>query len=159
VAETHSLAFVDSIAAAPTIRLDLHAGTRGPFNMHDGTRFDPPPLKRSIPSSLLADGGVPTSAAYDNRTVVLKLQPMVNGKFMAADAAAAQMQLLYRELGPPVELPAVSGGHVGAGVLPHLPVGSGRRRLQPDQQRGHGHAAGRAVRLRPGGNPVGAPRC
>lgn len=99
--EVHSLAFVDSISATPTTRLDLHGGTRGPFNMHDGTRFDPPPLKRSIPSSMLADGGVPTSAAYDNRTVVLKLQPMTNGRFMGPDAAAAQVQLLMRELDRP----------------------------------------------------------
>jgi hypothetical protein len=101
VAEPHSLAFVDSISATATVRLDMSGTTRGPFNLRDGTRFDPPPLKRSIPSSLLADGGVPTSASYDNRTCVLQLQPMSNGKFMAADAAAAQMQLLYRELDRP----------------------------------------------------------
>jgi hypothetical protein len=58
VAEPHSLAFVDSISATATVRLDMSGTTRGPFNLRDGTRFDPPPLKRSIPSSLLADGGV-----------------------------------------------------------------------------------------------------
>jgi hypothetical protein len=104
VAEKHYLAFVDSIAASPTIRLDMSGGTRGPFNLRDGTRFDAPPLKRSIPSSMLADGGTPTSAAYDNRTCVLQLQPMVNGKFMAADAAAAQLQLLFRELDRPTNI-------------------------------------------------------
>jgi hypothetical protein len=101
VAEPHSLAFVDSISATATVRLDMSGTTRGPFNLRDGTRFDPPPLKRSIPSSLLADGGVPTSASYDNRTCVLQLQPMSNGDFMAPDAAAAQMQLLMRELDRP----------------------------------------------------------
>lgn len=99
--EKHYLAFVDSIGTNPTVRLDLSGGTRGPFNFRDGSRMDPPPLRRSIPASLLADGGTPTSAAYDNRNVVLQLQPMVNGKFMAPDAAAAQMQLLFRELDRP----------------------------------------------------------
>lgn len=89
---------MDSIAASPTVRLDMSGGTRGPFNMRDGTRFDPPPLKRSIPSSLMADGGMPTSAAYDNRTIILQLQPMSNGVFLPADQAATQLQLLLREL-------------------------------------------------------------
>jgi hypothetical protein len=102
--ETHRLAFVDSIAASPVVRLEMSGMTQGPFNVRVGTRFDPPPLKRSIPSSLLADGGTPTSASYDNRTIVLQLQPMVNGVAMAADAAAAQMQLLYRELDRPANI-------------------------------------------------------
>lgn len=102
--EKHYLAFVDSIGTNPTVRLDLSGGTRGPFNFRDGSRMDPPPLRRSIPASLLADGGTPTSAAYDNRNVVLQLQPMVNGKFMAPDAAAAQMQLLFRELDRPTNI-------------------------------------------------------
>lgn len=99
--ETHYLAFVDSIAASPTVRLNLHYGTRGPWNMREGSRFDPPPLKRSVPSTMLADGGTPTAAAYDNRAIVLRLQLLSNGVPMAPDAAAAQMQLLIRELDRP----------------------------------------------------------
>jgi len=102
--EKHYLAFVDSIAASPTVRLDMSGGTKGPFNLRDGTRFDPPPLKRSIPSTLLADGGTPTSASYDNRTIVLVLQPMSNGAFMSPDNAAAQLQLLVRELDRPTNI-------------------------------------------------------
>lgn len=100
-AEVHTLAFVDSIAAAPTVRLDLSGGTRGPFNLRDGSRFDPPPLKRSVPSTLLADGGTPTSASYDNRLCVLKLGIMDGGKFKAAEAAATSIQLLMREIDRP----------------------------------------------------------
>lgn len=99
--EQHSLAFVDSISASANIRLSLQQGTAGPWNLRDGSRFDPPPLKRSIPQSLLADGGTPTNAVYDNRTIVLVLQPMQGGKFMTADPAAAQIQLLLRELDRP----------------------------------------------------------
>jgi hypothetical protein len=99
--EKHYLAFVDSIAASPAMRLDMSGGTRGPFNMRDGTRFDPPPLKRSLPSTLLADGGTPTSSAYDNRVCLLKLGIMDAGKFRAADPAATAIQLLMRELDRP----------------------------------------------------------
>lgn len=103
-AEKHYLAFVDSIAASPTVRLDLSGGTRGPFNLRGESRFDPPPLKRSIPSTLLADGGIPTSAAYDNRVIVLKLGIMDGGEFKAPDPAAASLQLLMRELDRPLNI-------------------------------------------------------
>jgi len=101
MAETHQLAFVDSIAASPTIRLNLHSGTRGPFNLQAGTRFDPPPLKRALTSTLLADGGVPTSSAYDNRVITLQLGVMDGGDFRAPDPAATSIQLLMRELDRP----------------------------------------------------------
>ncbi len=96
--EPHLLAFVDSIAAAPTVRLDLSGGVRGPFNLREGSRFDPPPLKRAIPASLLADGGVPVAAAYDNRTIELRLQIMSGGILEDADSSATYLQLLQREL-------------------------------------------------------------
>jgi hypothetical protein len=102
--EQWQLAFVDSIAASPTVRLNLCNGTRGPWNLLKDTRFDPPPLRRAIPQSLLADGAAPASAAYDNRTIVLKLQLLTNGDFMDADPAAAQFQLLMRELDRPTNI-------------------------------------------------------
>lgn len=101
MSEPHLLAFVDSIASSPTVRLDLSGGTRGPFNLRDGSRFDPPALKRSVPDSLLADGGAPTAAAYENRVIILQLQLQTNGGLMAPDAAAGQIQLLTRELDRP----------------------------------------------------------
>jgi hypothetical protein len=104
MAELWQLAFVDSITSAPTVRLSLHQGTRGPWNMRDATRFDPPPLRRAIPQTLLNDGAAPASAAYDNRTVVLKLQLLNNFRQMDADPAATQLQALMRELDRPTNI-------------------------------------------------------
>lgn len=89
-----TVAFVDSIAAVPTVRLAFDNGPRGPWNLRDGSRFDPPQLRRNVPTSMLADGGTPTSAAYDNRTIQLRLQ-LLN---VTADQAATQLQLLMREI-------------------------------------------------------------
>lgn len=108
--EKHYLAFVDSIATSPTVRLDLSGGTRGPFNLRGESRFDPPPLKRSIPSTLLADGGTPTNAAYDNRVCVLKLGIMDGGEFKAPDPAASAIQLLIRELDRPSNILRLQAG-------------------------------------------------
>lgn len=99
--EQWQLAFVDSISATPAIRLNLHNGTRGPWNLRDASRFDPPPLRRAVTASLLADGSTPSSSAYDNRVIQLKLQLLTNGVQMAADPAATQLQLLTRELDRP----------------------------------------------------------
>lgn len=96
--ETWSLAFVDSISASPTVRLNLCSETVGPWNLRVGTRFDPPPLRRAIGSSLLADGAAPSSAAYDNRTITLVLQLTDTGGQMDADPGAWQFQMLIREL-------------------------------------------------------------
>jgi hypothetical protein len=109
--EQWQLAFVDSISATPTVRMNLSNGTRGPWNLRAESRFDPPPLRRSIPSSLLADGAAPSSAAYDNRVLVLKWQLLNNAVWMDADPAAVQLQLLMRELDRPTNvLRLVPGG-------------------------------------------------
>ncbi len=110
MAEQWQLAFVDSISATATVRLNLHNGTRGPWNLREGSRFDPPPLRRSIPQTLLSDGAPPTSSAYDNRTIVLKLQLLTNGVQMAADTAATQLQLLARELDRPSNILRLTPG-------------------------------------------------
>ncbi len=96
----YQLAFVDSIAAAPTIRLELTNGTRGPWNLRDGSRFDPPPLKRNLPTTMLMDGSTPSSAAYENRVIELRLQ-LLN---VTKDQAATQLQLLTRELDRPTNI-------------------------------------------------------
>jgi hypothetical protein len=108
--EKWQLAFVDSITASPAVRLDVHQGTRGPWNLRDASRFDPPPLRRAIPQSLMGDGGIPTSAAYDNRTIFLKLQLLSGGVQTAADPGAAQMQLLMRELDRPSNILRLQAG-------------------------------------------------
>lgn len=102
--ESWQLAFVDSIATSPTVRLNLSNGTRGPWNLRDSSRFDPPPLRRAIPQTLLADGAAPSSAAYDNRTLQLRWQLLDSGEWMDADPSAIQMQLLMRELDRPTNI-------------------------------------------------------
>jgi hypothetical protein len=110
IEEQWQLAFVDSIAAAPTIRLTIHSGPAGPWILRDGSRFDPPPLRRSIPQSLLADGAAPTSAAYDNRTISLRLQLHDRGTQMDADPAATHLQALMRELDRPTNILKLQAG-------------------------------------------------
>src|SRR5688500_18882199 len=87
--------FVDSIAESPTTRLDLNDGTV--WRLQDGTELTPPPLRRSVTQSLLADGATYPAAAYDNRTIRLELLLQAAD----ADAAATQLQALARELERP----------------------------------------------------------
>ena len=108
--EQWQLAFVDSVAASPTIRLSVHSGPAGPWTLRAGSRFDPPPLRRATPQSLLTDGAVPTSAAYDNRVISLRLQLHTRGTQMVADPAATQLQLLMRELDRPTNLLMLKAG-------------------------------------------------
>lgn len=110
--EQWQLAFVDSVAASPTVRLNLSSGAAtDPWELlADGTRFDPPPLRRSIPSSLLADGAAPASAAYDNRVIALRLRLQSYSDYMEADPAATLLQPLMRELDRPTNLLKLQAG-------------------------------------------------
>ncbi|HEU4542193.1 MAG TPA: hypothetical protein VFR23_13780, partial [Jiangellaceae bacterium] len=90
---TCSLDFVDSIAANPSVRLALASGPTWIINP-DETDFSPPPIREAVAQTLLADGGVVPSAAYDFRRIRL-------GLFLAddtPDAMAAALQALHREL-------------------------------------------------------------
>lgn len=94
-----SLRFVDQISATPAIRLELNDLTV--WRLHvDGTEFPPPPLRRAVASTLLADGAQIPASAYDLRTVRLVLS--VAGA--TADAVAASLQTLFRELDRPVNI-------------------------------------------------------
>lgn len=88
-----TLQFVDSIASAPTVRLDLNDGAtwllEGP-----SVDFSPPPLRRAINGTLLTDGSVQSASSYDNR--LLKFTLSLSGA--STDAAATQLQTLMREL-------------------------------------------------------------
>lgn len=90
-----SLDFVDSITASPTVRLALSAE---PWTLRaDDTEFSPPPLREAVAQTLLADGGVVPSSAYDFRRITL-------GLFLADDTAddlATGLQALHRELDRP----------------------------------------------------------
>jgi hypothetical protein len=86
-----SFRFVDSIAAAPTVRLDM---TASPWSVGNGSSFPPPPMKRAIAGTLLVDGEQIPAAAYANRTITLELILQATSHA----AAETQMQLLAREL-------------------------------------------------------------
>jgi hypothetical protein len=91
--------FVDSIASSPTTRLDLNDGATWKTDLAK-TEFPPAPIRRSVVSTLLADGARVPAAAYDNRTVRLGLTLLASG----ADAQATQIQTLARELDRPVNI-------------------------------------------------------
>lgn len=86
------LQFVDSIAANPTVRLDLNGGAVS--LQAEGTDFGFPDLERAVVSTLLADGGSVPASAYGLRTLTLRL--LVSDT--DANAVATQMQSLFREL-------------------------------------------------------------
>lgn len=92
------LRFVDSIQASPVVRLDLN--TDDAWSANAETSFGAPPMRRSVTSSMMRDGEHIGADAYGNRelNLVLTLRSTTD------DAAAAQMQLLHRELDRPVNL-------------------------------------------------------
>lgn len=84
--------FVDSVSASATIRLSL---TTSPWMViFEGTSVPPPPLRRSLAQTLLADGAYIPASAYDNRVVTLRL--MYDGT--SGPSAATAVQVLNREL-------------------------------------------------------------
>ncbi|QDY06172.1 hypothetical protein FJK98_02505 [Micromonospora sp. HM134] len=90
----YDLQFVDSISAAPAVRLNL----AGPgWSVREGTTFGMPELRRSVVQTLLADGDRYPAAAYGNR--MLRLVIRYDGS--SGDAVAAQLQRLYQELDRP----------------------------------------------------------
>jgi hypothetical protein len=93
---TCSLDFVDSIAEEPTIRLSLADGPTWILNRQE-TDFSPPPLREAVAQTLLTDGGVVSASAYSFRTIRLGLYLGT----ATADATAAALQALYRELDRP----------------------------------------------------------
>jgi hypothetical protein len=92
---TCSLDFVASITSSPTVRLNLSAD---PWQLSaDETDFSPPPLRDAVAQTLLADGGVVGSSAYDFRRITLGL--LLTDE--SADEAATELQKLHRELDRP----------------------------------------------------------
>lgn len=95
---SYDVAFVDSIVANPTIRLDLHTQSGGWECLADGTEFPPPPLDRVMVQSMLADGAPVPWDAYRNRSITLALELPQD---LDPDAAATLMQALMREIDRP----------------------------------------------------------
>lgn len=87
----HPLRFVDSIAAVPTIRLDLNDGA-----IFRTVSFDasPPRLRRSISQNAMSNGGLVASSQYEMRTVKATILLTRSTQ----DLNATQLQLLAREL-------------------------------------------------------------
>jgi len=86
-----TIKFVDSIAASPTVRLDVNDGT-----VWRCTRFDasPPRLRRAMSSNAMTDGVFVSSSQYDSRIVTLELALVHSSE----DLAATEWQKLAREL-------------------------------------------------------------
>lgn len=92
----YRLQFVSSVSATPTVTLDLN--NNAPWRTLDheaGTDFTPPDLQRATAGTLLADGRIIPSAAYDNRVLTLVLQAQ---GALTEDAAATAFQAVAREL-------------------------------------------------------------
>lgn len=99
------LRFVDSIAASPTVRLDLNDRTA--WGMGDETSFGIPPLRRSTSGSLTQNGEYVGGSAYGNRELNLVLH-----LFSTGDTAATQLQALQRQLDLPTNLLQYTPGGV-----------------------------------------------
>lgn len=95
---TFELAFVDSIATAPSVRLSLMQPMRGWDTQAEGTEFGMPELRRAVAGTLLVDGQIVPASAYENRELTLKLEA---GRATSPDEAATLYQLLARELERP----------------------------------------------------------
>jgi hypothetical protein len=86
--------FVDSIGAAPTVRLDLNAFAAGGIYLAETPTISPPELRRVEIASMLADGEQIPASAFDNRVITMQL----NVAGASADAVATMLQTLAREL-------------------------------------------------------------
>lgn len=93
--------FVDSPTAAPTVLLDMNDGsTWKTLGGSDFFQLPSPPLKRSIASNAMTNGGMLTSSAYDLRTLTFTVE-------LSASTEAArigQLDALKAELSKPANL-------------------------------------------------------
>lgn len=90
--------FVDSVSSAAALRLNLHDDQVWRV-LKNGTDLSPPPLRRAVAGTLLADGQQIPSSAYDNRLITLNLQMLPTN--VADETAATELQALFRELNRP----------------------------------------------------------
>lgn len=90
--------FVDSIASSPTVRLDVNNATTW---FCQSFKAPPPRLRRSVSANAMRDGDHVSSSSYENRTLELELTLIAD---VSEEAAATQMQNLWRELDRPTNL-------------------------------------------------------
>ncbi|MCF6376895.1 hypothetical protein L2K70_04705 [Nocardioides KLBMP 9356] len=89
--------FVDSISSSPTVRLDLN----DEISFWVKSFSAPPPrLRRSMASNAMRDGISVGSSNYDGRTLTMEIECRKPNQ----DAAAVEMQKLWRELDRPTNL-------------------------------------------------------
>lgn len=74
-----------------------------PWCVTDETRFPPPGMRRAEVSSMLVDGSLYPSSAYENRVLQLRLAVQT----ATTDDLATQLQLLVRQLNKPSNILAV----------------------------------------------------
>jgi hypothetical protein len=84
--------FVDSVSATALVRLSLTTG--GWTVLFQGTSVPPPPFRRALAQTFLADGGFIPASAYDNRVITLRIR--YDGT--AGPTSATAVQVLNREL-------------------------------------------------------------
>lgn len=85
--------FVESIAASPTVRLDVNTGSSF-IVLRDGSSFNPPEMRRSIAETVLADGGYIGATALALRTIMLRIRLTS----VSEDAVASLLRQLVVEL-------------------------------------------------------------
>lgn len=69
------LHLVDAVGTTPAIRLDLNGPpSGGGWYLRDQPSLSPPEFSRAMAQTLMSDGGVIPSGAFDNRTIVLPLR-------------------------------------------------------------------------------------
>lgn len=86
--------FVDSIASAPTVRLDLNDEVSWFVKSFSAP---PPRLRRSMSSNSMRDGVHVGSSTYDARTLTIELENIKSTQ----DTGATEIQKLWRELDRP----------------------------------------------------------
>jgi hypothetical protein len=90
--------FVDSVAASPTVRLDLNSASSNLMVSSGGIDLSPPPFREAIASTLLQDGDHIAAGAFGNRVVKLPISLVYA---TSTDAGATVIQNLARELNRP----------------------------------------------------------
>jgi hypothetical protein len=92
--------FVDQPITSPTVLFDMNNGTTTRLLDKDGPQMPAPPLRRSIATNAMTDGGVLTSAAYDLRELTFTV--WLNGPTLTDKIT--QLDALKRELAKPSNL-------------------------------------------------------
>ncbi|GAA2092286.1 hypothetical protein [Actinomadura alba] len=88
--------FVERPESGAGVLLDMNNGSTW-TTLKEGFDISPPPLRRSVATNSMRDGGLVTSANYELRELRFKLE--LAGA--SEDARAAQLKALYARLGEP----------------------------------------------------------